>query len=529
MSLAHTRRFALLPVLVCLLAGNGFAVASVAATLPVGETTYLGQRSDDGLVEYFLGIPFAQSPAGERRWKAPQALAPKTGKVEAMAFAPGCAQGPHIVNWYRGVVTSFGGDPDVVSRPDFSEDCLYLNIWRPVQANLADKSQAGAKTDSQGLPVMVFIHGGSNKGGWSYEPNYVGENLSRRGVVVVTIAYRLGVFGFFAHPELADANFGLLDQVAALEWIRDNIAAAGGDPANVTVMGESAGANDITHLLVSPLADGLFQRVIHQSAGWAISGRTTHEAHLGRGAELHKRLLKDGGGIEQLRAVPAEQVLQAADIVYEGYSFDPVIDGRSLIRPVRDVLLEGTFPAVDLLAGTNAHEWLMYLDDEQTIDDWLTQNLQEPQIAAAKSALGEKGDSREKQDRLITAYNFVCPTMYLAQRVRDRGGRSWLYYFSRQREGEQAARMGAYHGAELPYVFDTHDDWLPTNDLDRRLTDTIMSYWVNFARSGEPNAKQLTTWPLFDRLSARVLRLDTQINSQVHESLALCDVLLPPA
>jgi para-nitrobenzyl esterase len=159
----------------------------------------------------------------------------------------------------------------------------------------------------------------------------------------------------------------------------------------------------------------------------------------------------------------------------------------------------------------------------------LTQNLQEPQIAAAKSALGEKGGSREKQDRLITAYNFVCPTMYLAQRVRDRGGRSWLYYFSRQREGEQAARMGAYHGAELPYVFDTHDDWLPTNDLDRRLTDTIMSYWVNFARSGEPNAKQLTTWPLFDRLSARVLRLDTQINSQVHESLALCDVLLPPA
>ena len=500
-----------------ILPGTGHASTASVATLGVGKTIYTGGLTADGAIEYFLGVPFAQPPVGELRWQPPQPLAAEPGTVPALHFAPACEQGPHMVKWYRDLVASFGGDPATFGAPEVSEDCLYLNIWKP------------ARTGSTPLPVLVFIHGGSNKGGWSYEPNYIGENLARRGLVVVTIAYRLGVFGFFAHPELRDANFALLDQIAALQWLRDNIAAAGGDAGNVTVMGESAGASDIDFLLASPPAAGLFRRVIHESAGWAVIGRTTGEAHRLRGSELQQRVLGAGGSIEQLRKVPADEILRAAESVYEGHSFDPVVDGKTLPVPVKDALLAQDFPAVDLLIGSNADEWLMYLDKDQSIEDWMLENLAPAQVQAVKSVLPADDDPAQVQDMLISAYNFVCPSMYLADQVSRRGGRSWFYYFSRVREGELAQSMGAYHGAELPYVFNTHDDWLPTGEVDRELTGKIMDYWVNFARSGDPNGPGLYPWPRFDRKAGTVLKLDAAISAQAHESLGLCNILMPVA
>jgi para-nitrobenzyl esterase len=348
-------------------------------------------------------------------------------------------------------------------------------------------------------------------------------------LIVVSIAYRLGVFGFFAHPELEDANFGLLDQIAALKWLADNMQAFGGDAGNVTVMGESAGASNIAYLLASPEASGLFRRVIHQSAGWAIIGRTTREEQLLRGKELQKLLLGDAGSIEQMRAVPAEKLIQAAEKVYEGYFFDPVIDGRVLTSPVKETLLAQHFPAVDLLIGSNADEWLMYLEENQSVDDWMRENLTVSESESVRPLLPAGEDSAQNLDTLITAYNYVCPSMFLAEQVGRRGGRSWFYYFARVREGELAREMGAYHGAELPYVFNNHDAWLPTSAADLELTEAIMDYWVNFIRSGDPNGPQLQNWPLFDRKAGKVMTLDREIAPRVHQSLGICDILLPSA
>jgi para-nitrobenzyl esterase len=163
------------------------------------------------------------------------------------------------------------------------------------------------------------------------------------------------------------------------------------------------------------------------------------------------------------------------------------------------------------------------------MEDWMLENLAPAQIQAVKAILPVDGEPAQVQDMLITAYNYVCPSMYLADQVSRRGGRSWFYYFSRVREGELAQSMGAYHGAELPYVFNTHDDWLPTGKVDRELTGKIMDYWVNFARSGDPNGPGLYTWPRFDRNTGKVLKLDAEIGAQAHESLGLCNILMPVA
>jgi len=505
----------LLPVLVAgAWSAHGQAATKDTATFAVGSTRYQGGMTADGSVEFFLGVPFAQPPVGELRWRAPQPYNSKPGVLQAVNFAPACQQGTHMFEWYRDVVKSFGGDPATFPEPDVSEDCLYLNIWRP------------ARSGAAALPVLVYIHGGSNKGGWSYEPNYLGENLARRGLIVVSIAYRLGVFGFFAHPELADANFALLDQIAALKWLNQNMESLGGDAANITVMGESAGASNIAYLLVSPAASGLFRRVIHQSAGWAVMGRTTREEHLLRGVELQKRLFDNGGSIEQMRKVPAGDLLRIAETVYEGHFFDPVVDGQSLVSSVNEGLLAQRFPPVDLLIGSNADEWLMYLEEGQSVDQWMRENLTASQAQAVKPLLPVGTDAAQTLDTLITAYNFVCPSMFLAEQVGRRGGRSWFYYFSRVREGELARSMGAYHGAELPYVFNTHDDWLPTNAADLELTQAVMDYWINFVRSGDPNGAPLPDWPLFDRKAGSVLRLDSEISALQHESLAICSILM---
>jgi len=217
--------------------------------LTLNDTSVIvGKLAEGGRTESFLGVPFAQPPVGDLRWLPPQPLAKSSAAPQKNEFPAACMQGDHIAKWYKNVAAGFGGDPDLIKHPEVSEDCLYLNIWRP-----ATEAQS-----AEMLPVIVYIHGGSNKGGWSYEPNYIGHNLASKGVIVISIAYRLGVFGFFSHPTLEHSNFGLLDQVAALLWVNENILALGGDSAKITVMGESAGANNIDHLMTMPSSKGLF-------------------------------------------------------------------------------------------------------------------------------------------------------------------------------------------------------------------------------------------------------------------------------
>ena len=487
--------------------------------LVIDDTVYLGRQSADDAVHVFLGIPFAQPPVGPLRWAPPQPVTAAPGRRPAAAFKPACAQGEHMVRWYQGVVESFGGDASRFPVPQFSEDCLYLNIWSPGAAREHPR------------PVLLYIHGGSNKGGWAYEPNYMGENLARLGVVVVTIPYRLGVLGFFAHPELAHANLGLLDQIAALKWVQHNIHAAGGDPHNVTLMGESAGANDIDHLLVSPLATGLFRRVIHQSGGWAVTaaGSRSDSRHLA--VTLEQALLEDGAGIAALRKVAVDKVLAGADELFPDHYFDPVVDGSSLTMSVGEALKTKQFESVDLLIGSNADEWLMYLEDTATLDDYLGEEFpdQPKKVAALRDVLSGEPDDLRALDRLITAKNFLCPSLALAKFVDEAGGQTWFYYFARQREGARAATMGAYHGAELPYVFDTHDEWLPTARDDRMLGQRMMHYWVNFMRSGDPNGAVLPEWPRFQQETQQTLILDVTTHSQRHAGIELCEILASKA
>lgn len=503
----------LLLVLALGLSGCGQPARPVKDRVEVAATVYQGVASDDGAVAAFLGIPFAEPPVGELRWMPPVVPGHSSSTLQAGAFAPACMQGAHMVDWYRDLVRRFGGDPDAFPVPTFSEDCLYLNIWTP-------RPEAGA-----GLPVMVWIHGGGHRGGWSYEPNYIGDELARQGVVVVSIAYRLDVFGFFSHPDLDQSNFGLLDQIAALRWVQDNIGRFGGNPGNVTVFGESAGGASIAYLMASPRAQGLFQRAIQQSAGYQLLTLDRREDFLDEGVALQARLLGDAAGdIDALRRVPAGDLLGAVAEVYADYQPDVVVDGHSVPERVLDAFLGGRVSRVELLTGSNADEWRMYLDQQTTQADvaaWIAENA--PMRAQALQAgVADTALPLHKLDRLYTAQQFVCPSLLMAELASKAGKAAYVYYFSRQRAGAGGDALGAYHGAEIPYLFDKHDDWLPTEMLDHAIGRQMQRYWVNFASSGNPNFDGGVAWPRFVVGSPLTLRIGDSIEPMIHPEAGLC-------
>ncbi len=498
----------------CPWAAAGQAFEPAPPVLEIGERRYLGKTGPDGDVEQFLGVPFAAPPTGERRWRPPAPVEGPAGAIPARTFAPACVQGGYAAAWYADLAAGFGAAEGVVAAPREDEDCLYLNVWR----------QRGGRS----LPILVYIHGGANAGGWSWEPNYDGAGLARRDLVVITIAYRVGVFGFFSHPERHHANFGLLDQVAALQWIRRHARSLGGDPNRVTVMGESSGGNNIVHLLVAPPARGLFQRAIVQSAGWALQGAPRKADQEALALELQATLTGSDGNLHQLQAQPARAVLEAAGRVYADHFFDPVIDGESLLEPVADSLAAGRFTRADLLIGSNADEWRMYLSPDADLDDWSSEGLPPGLRTDAEPLLAGEENPRRALDRAITAHQMVCPSLTLADFVRQRDRASWVYWFTRQRPGQHAAGLGAYHGAELPYLFDTHDAWLPTAPGDRALTRQMMSYWANFTRTGNPNGADLPAWPAYPGGGRDVMRLETRPKAVAHPEWPLCAVLGVP-
>ncbi|NND81769.1 MAG: carboxylesterase family protein [Gammaproteobacteria bacterium] len=485
-----------------------------APELNLAGTIYAGVQQ--GATEAFLGVAFAQPPVGEHRWAAPRPIKQAvTGSVDASRYAPACMQGPHIVKWYRSVIESFGGEPESFTAPPVSEDCLYLNVWRPTGTSASEK-----------LPIYVFIHGGSNKGGWAYEPNYHGDKLAARGAIVITIAYRLGVFGYFANPDLEQVNFGLLDQIAALRWIQQHARQLGGDPDNITVSGESSGASNIAYLLASPLARGLFQKVVHQSAGWAMQGGNALQPAQKLAQQLSDALLPGvDNGVAELRQLPAQAVLSAAEVTYKDHFFDPLIDGHSVVNSVPEVAANGGLAPVDMIVGSNANEALMYLDAGQSLDQLIDSIGAADRTSQIKTLLAAAASEVAAKDRLASAANYACPSLLLADAVEHNGGRVWMYYFARQRSGPQGALMGAYHGIELPYIFATHDHWLPTDAADLVITNAMADYWLAFMQSGDPNTKQRHRWPAYAKMNPQVLNLATPISSQQHPDRVLCSLL----
>ncbi|MGQ0429807.1 MAG: carboxylesterase/lipase family protein [Gammaproteobacteria bacterium] len=497
-----------------------FADGPVRADAPghpqvrVGEQVLVGQDgSTYSHVAGFYGIPFAEPPVGALRWRAPQPPRVHPDRREATAFAAACYQDSYNTDWYRKVGAAFEADPALLRDPQFSEDCLYLNVWTP---------KPGA--DSR-LPVMVWIHGGANRAGWSFEPNCLGEHLAARGnVVVVSIAYRHGVFGFFGHPELRGqsnpTNFGLLDQIAALRWVRDHIASFGGDAGNVTIFGESAGAANIGYLMTSPLAQGLFRRAVSQSGGYQILERRTLDDVENSGAALGAAL-PGRPNLAGLRQLDSATILAAANAALKDHDWGPAEDGTAVLAPITAQNPLRNAP-VDLLVDTNQDEWYMYVDEDAAALAAELHDLPGAARPALERLAAAEPTLRRGHDRAVTFANMVCPGYLMAGAVRRAGGQAWVYRFTRVRPGPGGKRLRAYHGAEIPYVFDTHDAWLATDGVDRRLTAAVMQYWVNFARSGDPNGAGLPEWPSYSESGARIVELGDRIGPRPAPDHDLC-------
>ena len=480
----------------------GFALLAAGPVagveLEVAGETLVGERLGGSDIAVFRGIPFAEPPVGNLRWQAPRPLREKQAKRDATQFAPACMQQMGILEWYRDMAEWFGSTRDEFEDLEISEDCLYLNVWTP---NIDDDA---------GLPVMVYIHGGSNDSGWAYEPDYHGHVLAEHGVVLVSIAYRLGVFGFFAHPEIegdAQANFGLWDQVAALEWIQENIARFGGDPDRVTIFGESAGAQDALALMTSPVTDELFHGAILQSnAGFGLGRRTAAslEIERRRGVETAEQFGFEGAGaLAKLKAVPADELLQTSSEAFPSYYHAPAVDGTIVDAPIWETIENGGLGDRPFIIGNNGDEWydLIPANADQAALDRAFIAATYINTEEARAHVAEEKDFRRAIDRVSTANGMTCPTQYMAARY-DNG---WVYHFTRIREGKGGEKMRAYHGAELPYTFGTHPSWMPTTDVDRALTERILGYWTAFATTGNPNAAGLPEWPTFASTGKKVM------------------------
>ena len=489
--------------------------ATQKPSVEASGTRYLGIEQGSG-VQAFLGIPFAEPPVNELRWERPVPIQGSLDEVDATQFKPACMQTGSGLAWYHGMMSRVGVDPSLMEGPEYSEDCLYLNVWT-------------AGDQSEPKPVLVFIHGGSNTGGWSYEPNYHGHALAERGVVVVTVAYRLGIFGWLSHPDMAIRNPGLHDLIVALDWVNANIGAFGGDPNRVVVSGESAGADNALHIALAPAMAGKLAGVIHQSAGWSVTSTLKPEDGFALGEALAEYHLGADGTFADLKQISAAELLDSQIDVFSGHYFSPIPDPETLPVSLEQTVAGDSLPVLNLIIGSNRNESLMYIPDGAVLTNYLEGYFPPENWEDIKAILGGDLSELAQMDRLRSAVQYTCPSLALAQATQEAGGAAYVYRFDRVREGFDA--IGAYHGAELPYVFDTHDPWMPTSAVDLKITDTVVDYWVAFLTSSSPNESQSgdseitdATWPAWTQQQQALVIAD-EVSTQTHPDAALCEFL----
>ncbi len=487
------------------------------------EGTYL---DDERTVATFKGVRYAQPPIGDLRWRPPERLEPRKDVQAAAEFGPACPQPAVEVDHARELAADLESDPDVVPPLGAtSEDCLYLNVWT---SNLEG---------SELQPALVWVHGGSNVAGSGSRPPLDGEALARRGAVVVTLNYRLGLLGFLAHPALSaesprrsSGNYGLLDQVAALEWVSRNIAAFGGDPERVTLAGHSTGGADVLYLMASPLAEGLFHRAISQSGSPMADTRTLVREEI-RGSRLQELLGVEESDteLEELRAVTVERLLEVtpAQLNHERDS-SPVTDGWVLRDLPGRVFGTGKQLDVPLLIGSNSDEWsnIGRHTSELTIAGfrgWLRSRWG-PWADQAEELYPVQGESgvQSAVRRWQTDTWFTCPVGYAARSMARVSSTAYLYRFSRGLPGEIGERLGAFHGAEVAYAFDNlgAESWIPRAENDQDLAAAMADYWVAFARTGDPNVEGRPVWPRHER--GELLELGTEIVSRTEPRSETC-------
>jgi para-nitrobenzyl esterase len=462
------------------------APARAADTVHVAQGTLHGATA--GGVSSFKGVPFAAPPTGELRWRPPAAAKTWTGVRDATAYGPACMQ---MMQARAGGTTNQ------------SEDCLYLNVWAPASARPGSR-----------LPVMVWIHGGAFIGGAGSSPFYDGTHFAERGVVLVTVNYRLGRLGFFAHPALTAetpkgplGDYGIMDNIAALKWVQANIASFGGDPSNVTIFGESAGGILVNFLMTAPDARGLFAKAISESgfgrsAGLPIRGEAprtgekigetfaTSQGITGSGAEAAKAL----------RALSAAALSAPVTGLSDPGIPSPMIDGVLIPEPPPAVFAAGHEAKVPYIAGGNSWEASLFPNTAKEPEPVLARLG--PARAAIVAAYG--GDPASVAQDLTTESTVIEPDRHLARLHAAHGQKAWTYYFSYVPAAQRAEVHGLNHGGEIVYVFDTLRDQpvsfagrtLPAaTPEDHRIAEAALAYWVAFAKTGDPGSAGGPGWP----------------------------------
>lgn len=482
----------------------GFLLCAALSALDGPVVTESGAVTGTGSgVTVYRGIPFAAAPAGDLRWQPPQKPAPWTGPRAASDWGPVC---PQMAGPLRG-------------SGKVSEDCLNLNIWTP------------AKSPSEKLPVLFWIHGGGFYGGTGGTPLYDGEALAKRGVVVVTINYRLGTLGFLSHPELSagsprrtSGNQGLLDQIRALEWVRDNIRKFGGDSRNVTIFGESAGGASVCWLMVSPLAKGLFHKAIAQSAAFvdgAIGHATRSTDGLGPIQDAGLKL----GPLAALRAKPFDAFVDNGAAVTDGlFTIEakvgrPVVDGWSVPEHPADAFRAGRFHRVPLLIGTNADEGSLFTLNTRVrtvaqYKEFFEKNFggMAPRVLSTFPAASDR-EVRAAFSRYIDDSTFQACARLVARSVSAKQRKTFVYHFTRVMPSGpgKTLGLGAYHSSEIAYVFANLDKAGLTGPppkpepRDVSLSESMADAWVRFAKTGDPNGAGLPLWPRYEAKSETYL------------------------
>lgn len=467
----------------------GACATSAAAQTEVRiESGRLRGVIEDGIVVH-RNIPFAAPPVGDLRWRPPAPAPAWQGMRDASAYGPACPQPERN--------SGVGGG----RAERQSEDCLQLNVWAP----------QGARD----LPVMVWIHGGGHRIGSGAFLLYDGAALARQGVVLVTINYRIGLLGYFAHPALTQeaapdaplGNYGFMDQIAALEWVQRNIRAFGGDPQRVTVFGESAGAASTLYLLASPHTRGLFQQAIVQSGG-GLQRPTTLAAQEQSGVDAASRIgIAADARAEDLRAASADQWIEALGAL-EGLGFGPFIDGRLITEPPSRAFADDRAHDVPLMIGAN--------DNEASVMGTLgvspsVLGVLGPRLSELRTLYGEIAEEEFQRQALGDAF-FVAPAAWVAAQTAD-GAPSFLYNFTYVAARRRGIAPGASHGSEIPYIFRTWQR-LPIppgfiTDEDRAFSALISSCWVSFARDGAPTCGD-AAWPAYASDSDQIMLFGPQ-------------------
>jgi para-nitrobenzyl esterase len=451
-----------------------------------------GTRSTDQQIISFKAIPFAAPPVGPLRWKAPQPVSPWQGIKDCTRFSASPMQP-------KPAPFSMWSSEFLIPKEPISEDCLYLNVW------------TSSATKNKKKPVLVWIYGGGFSSGGSACPIYDGETLARKGIVVVSINYRVGIFGFFAHPELINegeksGNFGLLDQIAALKWVKENIEAFGGDPAEVSIAGKSAGAMSVNSLVASPLAAGLFNKAIAQS-GANFTGTNPTKADAEQHAQQTIKSL-GAGSLQDLRKMDAETVLKKGIGMRR-----PYVDDHVLPDQIAAIFRAGRQNKVALLHGWNEDEGLVFGGLKNATD--FVNDLRKTYGRNADFLIGTyraANDTEAAQAQMDMARDQVFGLHgYLWIKEQNRQQLPvYAYRFTRivPAEGEYK-KFKAFHTGEVPYAFNNlgfvKRPWMAS---DHQLANNMSDFWVNFVKSGNPNGKGLPEWPAFDSNNKKIMVLD---------------------